>query len=201
MIRNIIFDMGDVLIGFRWQDMLIEDFGVERERALKIGAEVFGDPIWAEMDAGKRQKDEVVEHYVAKYPEDGDVIRRMFDEAERMPVKRPLVWEKVKKLKAAGYKLYLLSNYSEYLFEKHTSDIPIMPLFDGKVISYREGVIKPDPEIYTIILQRYALDPKECVFFDDKKENVEAAIKLGIEGRIVTSQEQLLHDLDEFVLD
>ena len=196
-IKNLIFDVGDVLIGFRWMDMLTDDFGIPKERAVHIGPKVFEDPIWMELDAGRKQVDEVVDYYMAKYPEDGDIIKRMFAEGERMAVKREGVWEAVGRLKECGYRIYLLSNYSKYLFEKHTADMSVIPLLDGKVISYEVKAIKPEPEIYEHILNKYDLNASESIFFDDKEENVNAAKALGISAFRITSEEMLLDLLHE----
>lgn len=198
MIKNLIFDMGDVLIGYRWKEMLTEDFGVAEERAYPIGKALFEDPIWREFDAGLQPMEAVLEHYCTLFPEDAKVISRMFYEGERMPVKRERVWEMVAKLKDKGYRLYVLSNYSEYLFNKHTRDVPVIPLMDGMVISYQVHSIKPDHAIYRHILDKYDLKPEESIFFDDRAENVEAAREFGMEAVQITSEDMLLETLSKF---
>ena len=198
MIKNLIFDMGDVLIGYRWKEMLTEDFGVPEERAYPIGKALFEDPVWREFDAGLKPMEAVLEHYSALYPEDAKIISRMFYEGERMPVKRERVWKKVAELKDKGYRLYVLSNYSEYLFNKHTRDIPVISLMDGMVISYEVHSIKPDHAIYRHILDKYDLKPEESIFFDDRKENVEAARELSMDAVQITSEDMLLEILDRF---
>ncbi|MCR5656921.1 MAG: HAD family phosphatase [Butyrivibrio sp.] len=196
-IKNLIFDVGDVLIGFRWKDMLVNDFGIPEERAVHIGPKVFDDPIWVELDAGRKQIEEVVDYYRSKYPEDGDIIQRMFAEGERMSVKREGVWGAVENLKKCGFRIYLLSNYSKYLFEKHTKDMTVLPILDGKVISYEVNSVKPEPEIYEHILKKYDLKPEESIFFDDKEENVNAAKEQGISAFRITSEKMLLDLLHE----
>ncbi len=198
MIKNLIFDMGDVLIGYRWKEMLTEDFGVPEERAYPIGKALFEDPIWREFDAGLKPMEAVLEHYSALYPEDAKTIRRMFHEGERMAVKRERVWEKLAQLKNIGYRLYVLSNYSEYLFNKHTRDVPVISLMDGMVISYEVHSIKPDHAIYRHILDKYDLKPEESIFFDDRAENVVAAMELGIEAVQITSEDMLLEILSRY---
>ena len=195
MIKNLIFDMGDVLIGYRWKEMLTEDFGVPEEKAYPIGKALFEDPIWREFDAGLQPVEAVLEHYISLFPDDAEIIRRMFYESERMPVKRERVWEKVARLKDKGYHLYLLSNYSEYLFNKHTRDVTVIPLMDGMVISYEVHSLKPDHTIYRHILDKYDLKPKESIFFDDRAENIEAARELGMEAVQITSEDMLLEIL------
>ena len=108
-----------------------------------------------------------------------------------MAVKRPEVWEKVVGLKQKGYKIYILSNYSDELFHQHTEGASFLDVLDGGVVSCQVKEIKPNRRIYEILLERYDLDPTECLFFDDRADNVEAARNLGFEAIQVTSQEML----------
>lgn len=194
--RNLIFDLGNVLVGYRWKGMLTDDFGVEEKHAEKIGHTMFEDPVWTDYDLGLIDTEGLIEHYCSILPGDRDTIERMIRESERMLIKRERLWEKIEELKEQGYRLYILSNYSGYLFNKHTALIPFMDKLDGKVVSYEYHKIKPDPEIYQIILEKYDLDPKECIFFDDLKDNVEAAIEMGIDAVQVTSEDMLIAELD-----
>ena len=116
-----------------------------------------------------------------------------------MHVKRPEVWEKVHELKKAGYGLYLLSNYSEDLFTKHTKGASFLNDIDGKVVSYQIHEIKPNSKIYLYLLDKYNLKADQCLFFDDREQNVEGAEKLGIHAICVESQEQLLGKLEKLL--
>ena len=110
---------------------------------------------------------------------------------------RPERYEKkMKELKDRGYKIYIQSNYSEYLFKKHTDSMPFRTIIDGGIVSYEVGSVKPEPEIYKKIIDRYSLNPAECIFYDDIEKNIESAIMLGIEGHLVTSEEDLLNQMD-----
>ena len=93
---------------------------------------------------------------------------------------------------------YLISNYSEYLFKKHTDPLPFRKIIDGGIVSYQMGAIKPEVEIYTHLIKKYELDPRECIFFDDIEANVEAARSVGIMSRLITSEEDLLSELENF---
>ena len=190
--ENLIFDMGNVLIGYRWKEMLTEDFGLSGTEAEEIGRQLFEDPIWDDFDGGHKEIDRVIEHYCDLYPEKSDVIKRFFYEGERMKVDRPRVWELVMKLKEQGHRIYVLSNYSEFLFKKHTEAVPFMDRLDGMVVSYEVRCLKPDPAIFRALIDKYDLDPKKCVFFDDLIRNVEAARSLGMEAVHVTDEEMLI---------
>ena len=102
-------------------------------------------------------------------------------------------------LKEKGYKIYLLSNYSEELFHVHTKGAKFLDVLDGEVVSYQVHALKPDREIYEILLEKYSLKAEECLFFDDRMDNVEGAKKVGIQAIQVTSREMLNETLDEML--
>lgn len=86
-------------------------------------------------------------------------------------------------LKAAGYRLYVLSNMSREFID-FLRRFPVYGLFDGEVVSCEEGVVKPEPEIYRRLLGRYGLDPAQTLFIDDRPANIAAAAALGIRGQL-----------------
>lgn len=198
MIKNIIFDVGDVLLEYRWKDML-KDYGLPDDEAYKVGNLMFNDNLWHEFDLANMTHDEIVGQYLKNYPEYAEVMQWFMTHGELMHVKREDVWEKVQKLKEKGYGIYILSNYSQELFEKHTKDAPFISLADGIVVSYQIHITKPDEKIYRYLLDKYNLKAEECIFFDDREENTEAARKLGIEAITVTSREFLLDGLDKLL--
>lgn len=154
--KNIIFDVGDVLLEYRWKDMLVQDYGMTEERAVQIGKSMFDDPLWSGLDLGN-PLEETICRYKKKYPEYAKEIRWFLTHGEYMHVKRPEVWEKVHELKKAGYGIYLLSNYSEDLFTKHTKGASFLNDIDGKVVSYQIHEIKPNSKIYLYLLDKYNL--------------------------------------------
>lgn len=198
MIKNIIFDVGDVLLEYRWKDML-KDYGLPDDEAYKVGNLMFNDNLWHEFDLANMTRDEIVGQYLKNYPDYAEVMQWFMTHGELMHVKREDVWEKVYKLKEKGYGIYILSNYSEELFGKHTVDAPFIEWADGIVVSYQIHITKPDERIYKYLLDKYNLKAEECIFFDDREENTEAARKLGIEAITVTSKEFLLDELDKLL--
>lgn len=198
VVKNIIFDVGDVLLEYRWHDMLT-DYGLTDKEADKVGKLMFDDSLWHEFDIGNMHRDEIIGQYIKNYPEYAEVIKWFITHGEFMHVKREDVWEKVHKLKEKGYGIYILSNYSEELFIKHTSDAPFIELADGIVVSYQIHITKPDEGIYKYLLKRYNLKAEECIFFDDREENTEGARKLGINAVTVKSREFLLEELDKLL--
>ena len=199
MIKNIVFDVGGVLLEYRWKDMLM-DYGLDEETAVIVGREMFDDPLWGEFDLELLPEEEIIKRYEEKYPEHKDAIRWFITHGEFMHVPRPDVWEKVHSLKKKGYGIYILSNYCEDFFKKHTKGASFMDDADGAVVSYQIHKVKPDKEIYQYLFDKYSLNPAECIFFDDRLENVEASNKLGMRSVLITSKEELLKELNKLQL-
>lgn len=199
MIKNLIFDVGEVLLEYRWTDMLM-DYGLSHEEAKRIGEELFHKPIWtAGLDGGLLTIEKAIEKYAVLHPDDIDVISWFLRHGEFMMVRRPEVWEKLALLKKKGYRIYILSNYSEELFSKHTKDAGFLNILDGGIISYQIHLLKPNARIYKALLEKYSLKAEECMFFDDKEENVNGAGRVGMKAVQVTSREMLNIMLDEML--
>ena len=197
-IKNLIFDVGNVLLEYRWNQMLL-DYGLSKEEAAVAGPLFFEHDIWKELDYGNISVEEVICLYEKALPQYAGLIRWFLTNLELMPIARKDVWEKVHALKKKGYKIYLLSNYNKDFFDTHTKGADFLNDIDGKVVSYEIHKIKPDPAIYEYLLEKYDLKPEESVFFDDRLENTEAAEKLGIKSYTITSKEYLLDVLDMFL--
>ena len=198
MIKNIIFDIGNVLSDFRWREFLL-DKGFDKDMVERIGnASVLTDS-WYEFDKGVLSDEEVVELFVKNDPEIAEDIHKAFDTVEGMVRLKPETFDWIHSLKSKGYKLYYLSNYShkaEIWCPEATSFIPEM---DGGILSYTVKMTKPDPEIYKLILERFSLNPKETVFIDDTLKNIEAAEKFGITGIQYIDKEQVHAALEKLL--
>jgi len=198
-IKNLVFDVGGVLIGFRWVQMFA-DHGTDRETALKVGKGLFDNPDWQKLDAGLITVKQLIDNFCEVHPELEEEARWFMGHAIEMRVPRPKVWEEVKRIKEKGYKLYILSNYGQELFELHTGDLPFRPLMDGTVVSYMMNITKPDKGIYEYLLDTQSLKGEECIFFDDRLDNVEAARACGLKAVHIKdeSEELLLEWLAKF---
>ena len=172
--------MGQVLLKFD-PDVFIERVGIDDPEDVKlIKRVVYKSVEWARMDRGSLSEEQACEIICGKLPERlHKAVRSLTAEWHRpmMPVEG--MAELVKELKAAGYGIYLLSNAA--LGQKdYWHDIPGSEYFDGRVVSAEEGLVKPQPEIYRLICERYGLVPSECVFIDDAIQNAEGAYFCGI---------------------
>lgn len=116
---------------------------------------------------------------------------------ENLNVSYPIIKENflyIKTLKD-NYDMYLLTNITEDSYNYINSVIDIDSIFKGGIYSYQDGISKPDPEIYNLLLNRYNLKKEECIFFDDKEKNVDAANKLGIKSVVFKSLDDLKNNI------
>lgn len=105
-------------------------------------------------------------------------------------------FEYIKNLKKRGYKLYLLTNITEDSYNYINDLININKIFDGGIYSYQEHLIKPDYDIYNLLINKFNLNKEETIFFDDKEKNVLAANKVGIKSFVFTSIEDIENNLN-----
>lgn len=96
-------------------------------------------------------------------------------------------FEYIKRLKEREYKLYLLTNITEASHNYINEQIKIDSLFEGGIYSYQEHIVKPNPEIYKLILNKFNLNKEETIFFDDREKNVSAANKTGLKAVVFKS--------------
>lgn len=180
MIKNIVFDLGGVLVDFNPRKVVDRYF--EGEDAEFILKNMFFSHEWSEIDRGTLTPDEGF----AKYKNDlkPEVYDRILDIicnwGDYMPPFED-TYEVIKSLKAAGYGIYLLSNVPPY-FHAMISKVPALGLFDGFVASADIKMLKPEPEIFNHLLEKFSLSADECIFIDDMRVNVEGAIRCGLHG-------------------
>ncbi|MDE7324829.1 MAG: HAD-IA family hydrolase [Lachnospiraceae bacterium] len=195
MIKNIIFDIGNVLAHFRWKDYINGRFQKEVRQKI-VDATVHG-PYWDEVDRGALPMEEIVQMCAALVPGYEKEVETFFADRKELVMEYDYSAALIRSLKAAGYHVYLLSNYAGDLFDYARRHFEFIPLADGGVISYEIHKVKPEPEIYEELLRRYNLVPEECVFIDDLVRNLQGAEKFGIHTILFTSKEEALIRLKE----
>lgn len=201
MIKNIIFDIGNVLASFRWKD-LFADLGYAGEKFDRIAAATVLHPtMWSEFDRSLMTDEEIIAKCIAREPEYEAEIRLIFEKTELLVEEYAYSCEWIKSLKKRGYHVYLLSNYGKTAFEaaREHGRLSFLPLVDGAVISYEVQIVKPEPGIYRALLDKYNLKPEECVFLDDRADNIEMAKEFGLHGVIVTGHKQASEELEELL--
>ena len=201
MIHNIIFDIGNVLASFRWKD-LFKDLGFTGEKFDCIAAAtVLHSTMWNEFDRSLMPDEEIIAKCIERAPEYEQEIRLLFSKTELLVEEYTYSYDWIKSLKEQGYSVYLLSNYGKTSFEaaRDHGRLSFLPLVDGGVISYEVKIVKPEPGIYEALLTKYNLVAGECVFLDDRAENIAAAEQLGFHGIVVESYKQAEEALNQIL--
>lgn len=201
MIKNVIFDLGNVLIDFK-PIKYIKSLGYDDEKALEIFNKTIKDSIWADMDRGiYRDKESYVKAFKEKYPEIKNDIDKFLGgpwmENVIFPLKDNL--KMIDLVKEKGLKYYILSNYPKDAFEYTYNMCPFIQNADGMVISYDVLMIKPNMNIYLKLLDKYGLKANECLFMDDLDVNVEAAKSVGINAFVFKELEDGYKKLEEYL--
>ncbi len=180
--KNIIFDIGGVIIArdSNWcSDELMMFWNIIHSNDVP--------QFWNDFDRGTINWQQTVsgisKFLNLSYAECDDMLKQAIERS--LPVKP--VCQLINNLKQKGYSLYLLSNMSYYFYTELRKNA-VFGLFNGEVISYKYHTIKPEPEIYEIMLKKYGLEPGKSLFIDDKKANIDAAAQFGINGFVFDRQ-------------
>ena len=182
MIKNIVFDMGNVMIYFNGA-YFVERAGItdENDRKLLIN-EIYKSIEWASMDRGTLTPAQAEEIMKQRIPERlHNAVTQLVSNWDRPIVPVPGMAELVRELKENGYGIYLLSNAATNQPD-YWSKVPGSEYFDGTLISAFVKLIKPDLEIYDLFLKKFSLRADECIFIDDSIVNAEAATLAGMSG-------------------
>ena len=182
IIKNIIFDIGNVILNFNVDDVL-QKFTSDRNEQKFILDNIINSPEWlgnALIDTGYITRENAIEsvkdrtnHVYDKLITDFLYNYNNFAKVDEN------VLNLIKKLKNNNYKIYLLSNINPYTYE-FVEKSGLFELVDGYVLSYQEHKVKPFVSIYTTLLERYNLIPSESVFIDDNQNNITTGNSLGI---------------------
>lgn len=181
MVKNIVFDMGNVLLRFDREEFL-DAAGVAKEDREILLRRVFLSTDWVKLDWGTHDEEEAVERMCLGLPSRLHPAVHQLVEHWDEPI-RPMegMEELVRELKDKGYTLYLLSNASRRQ-HAYWPRVPGQDCFAGTVISADLGVIKPDAAIYEALYKKFSLKPEECLFIDDSPYNIEGGIRTGMDG-------------------
>ncbi len=196
MIRNIVFDIGNVLAGFNWQEYF-DSFSYGPEITKRLAKATVLSSLWAEFDRGEMDREVLLGRFIENDPVLEKEIREVGQNIHDMLIRYDYAIPWLRELKAKGYKLYYLSNFSRQAHEDCVHVLDFLPLMDGGILSYQERIIKPDPAIYRLLLERYKLKAQESVFLDDTPQNVEEAIRQGMAGIVFHSREQAVEELEK----
>ncbi len=198
MIRNIIFDLGNVLISFLPAEFFRKKNYPEGIVA-KIVNEIFNSEEWLMLDNGDITTGEAIHSLSLKSSLKREEIALVF--SFRTEIMFPL-GDNVKLLpvlKKQGFKLYYLSNFPLDIFEEIKNDYYFFRYFDGGIISSEVKLSKPDIRIFQYLLDRYSLLPEESLFIDDIEKNTSAAVEAGIKALSTFGSVNIAADLERFL--
>lgn len=196
MMKNIIFDIGNVLADFPWQKFYAA-YGYDEETLEKLGKATVKSPQWNEVDRGVWSYEEIIEAFVKNDPSIEKEIRESLADLSNIVTKKEYAIPWIKSLQEAGYRCYYLSNFSEKAHAECREALDFLPYMDGGILSYQDKVIKPDPEIYRLLLARFCLKAEECVFMDDTERNLPPARALGMRTILFQDREQAAEELEK----
>lgn len=181
MIKNIVFDMGNVLLWFD-RDRFLDAVGAEGEDRKILMNNVYLSVEWARMDRGSMTEAEAAASMCTHVPERlHEKVHLLVDQWDRPIYPVEGMAQLVRDLKTAGYGIYLLSNAS-YRQHEYWPRVPGSKFFDGTLISADVKLVKPGREIYDLLCSKFSLKPEECVFIDDSAANIEGAEVAGMRG-------------------
>lgn len=198
MIRNVIFDLGNVVLKLKW-NIVLDKYSENDDDKKLLEEVIFNSQEWAKLDEGTIEKKDAIDIMLSKLPDrlHEACLGIMKDWQEGFVINTEIL-DFIDSLKSNGYKTYILSNapldLPDYLERNNLNQY-----FDGQVISAQEKMAKPNKKIYELILNRFSLNSDECLFLDDKPENIAAAIDCGINGYVFdyNNFDKFLNDIKE----
>lgn len=193
MIKNLIFDIGNV-ITTEVNAAAFDNLSQAQQEELSNLA-IYKNDNFIKTLLGHLTVEDCKNRLVAQYPQYQKEIQELFDEnmQDRFLPKKPEMIELLYNLRS-HYKIFFLSDMIETTY-RYLKDL--LDDFDGGVYSYQEHLKKPDEKVFEVLLQRYGLKPEECLFFDDKQRNVDAARKLGLRAEVFLNKETVTSTLRE----
>lgn len=197
---NFIFDLGNVLIEWN-KDKILTKVTSDKEEFALFDEIIFKSGLWNDIDNGIVKLEEaellLLEQLGKSYQEKiHTIIWRWTDYVDFFPE----VYASIQELKRLGHSFYILSNTSSLFYSMLDHQLlSIKPLLDGFVLSFEEKLMKPNHAIYKVLLDRYQLNPSESLFFDDLKQNVDAAKELGIRAYQIKERQDIQRLVNEFI--
>lgn len=190
MIRNMVFDIGNVLMDFRWKEYMRSLFGEDETLIQTINQGIWHNGCWAAMDKGEMDDAATLRSAVAFAPQYEKEIKLTLDSVAHAFHKFEYSIPWIQELKRMGLNVYYLSNYSAFSVAANPDVLDFIPYMDGGVFSFEVKAVKPEPEIYRCLCEKFGLKPEECLFTDDVPANVNGAQACGFQGIVFEGYEK-----------
>lgn len=198
MIKNIVFDLGNVLINFRPSEFFDKKNYPENMKAT-ILSDIFGSNEWLMLDNGEISTPEAIEGIALKSSLKKEEIAHIFKLRTELMFPLDENVRLLPELRKQGFRLYFLSNFPMDMYEEVKTGFYFFKYFEGGVISAEAKYSKPDIRIYQILLERYSLIPGECLFIDDLEINVRAAEAIGINGLVTLGSLEISKEIEKAI--
>lgn len=196
--KNVVFDLGGVVVDWS-PERLMQEYNGDPEMPVLLFKQGFFEEYWPDYDRGTVDQVGIVKEMSRfsgrRYAECWDFVEFVKHSLRDIPATQRLI----KELSEKGYRLFCLSNMSIEFYD-YLKEREVFNYFEGQIISALEHVIKPEKEIYEVLMNRYDVVPGESVFIDDLEKNVEAARKLGFNTVHFVDKEKGLRELREMLL-
>ena len=198
MIKNLVFDLGNVLIEWN-SEKILTYFEPEKERRQVLRQAIFESGVWHKTDKGELSLKEACEEVLTQLDVSyHSVVKNIFYHWYEVVHVYSGLQERIRLwANQGGYRIYILSTTCEIFYHIEKAGLlPIYPLLSGYILSSEVGVVKPEVEIYHKLLKKYGLDPVESVFIDDIQANLDTAAELGFETILSTSETENIRALE-----
>ena len=192
MIRNIIFDIGGVLLDYNPKTYL-DKLDIKESRRNKLNDVIFHDQRWKDCLNGFITNSELIEQLVREnleYKKEIELILSKDSLKYMLPPKQEVI-EYYKSLKRKGYKIFLCSNITKDTYNYVKDNFEIIQIADGGVFSCFENISKPNSEIYYRLIEKYNLEIEKSILIDDTKRNVISANDIGLRGILFNNIEDI----------
>lgn len=195
--KNIVFDLGGVVVDWN-PERVMQEYPGDRELPAILFKEGFFHQYWPEYDRGTVDQEHIANEMSIFSGRDYAECWNFVEFAKHSLKDIPVTQSLIKKLSAQGYRLFCLSNmsieYYDYLKKRE-----VFSYFEGQIISAREHVIKPEKEIYELLVKRHGIMPEETLFIDDLQSNLEAAGQLGFHTLHFTDHEKGVRQVEKIL--
>ena len=190
MIKNIVFDYGNVLIRFKPEEELQKYTNSDEETA-DLKHMIYLSKPWKDGDRGLLSREESIRELCKAYPQKAELLRTVMGACSEwltMPESIPAFLDK---LRMAGYSLFYISNTNPKDYETIMQKYPVLRSIPG-IASFKEHILKPEPAIFSLFLDRFSLQAETCLFIDDMAKNTAVAAALGFQTLTLTTGAETL---------
>ncbi len=197
MIDTVVFDIGNVLMKFDYMPY-IRSLLKDEDTVYHVNGAIWRSGCWSDLDRGG-DLDTVYARMLEVEPAYRREVRLAFENVGQCMFRMDYAIPWIRELKARGYRVLYLSNYSHYAMQANPDVLDFLPYMDGGVFSCDVGMVKPEAGIYRALCGKYGLTPAACVFLDDFAENAAAARACGMKAILFENCRQARTELDSLL--